>query len=298
MKIKICDLDIIFLSYDEPNAEENYIDLKSKIPWAKRVHGVKGSDAAHKACAELADTNRFVIIDADNKIDPQFLAQEVEMEDQYDYDNCVINWSSINIINNLQYGNGSIKCWTKQTIQNMRTHELADPSNIRAQVDFCWDIKYFLIDECFSTVCNNGSPFQAWRAGFREGVKMGLEQGVRPTPEEFLQKHWKNLHRLYVWCMVGSDIENGLWSIYGARAGIHKLMCTDWDFTQVRDFDYLKELWNDMPQHDVERDRDNQRVGKELLEKIQLPIARNPLDPEQSRFVKHIFPNPTRLEDE
>ena len=48
-KIKVVDQDIIFLSYDEPNAEKNYADLCSKVPWAKRVHGVHGSDAAHKA---------------------------------------------------------------------------------------------------------------------------------------------------------------------------------------------------------------------------------------------------------
>ena len=55
MKLKIAEQDIIYLSYDEPNAEENYADLLSKVPWAKRVHGVYGSDAAHKACAELCE---------------------------------------------------------------------------------------------------------------------------------------------------------------------------------------------------------------------------------------------------
>ena len=43
--MKIIDYDIIYLSYDEPNAEKNYADLLSKVPWAKRVHGVEGSDA-------------------------------------------------------------------------------------------------------------------------------------------------------------------------------------------------------------------------------------------------------------
>ena len=66
MSIKVVDQDIIFLSYDEPNAEKNYADLCSKIPWAKRVHGVEGSDAAHKACADLSETEYFVTVDADN----------------------------------------------------------------------------------------------------------------------------------------------------------------------------------------------------------------------------------------
>ena len=62
-KEKIADFDIVFLSFDEPNADENFEDLLRKIPWAKRVHGVKGSDTAHKACAEISETDRVVIID-------------------------------------------------------------------------------------------------------------------------------------------------------------------------------------------------------------------------------------------
>ena len=75
MKVKIAELDIIYLSYDEPNADKNYADLLTKIPWAKRVHGVEGSDAAHKACAKIAETDRFITIDGDNQIDEQFLNQ-------------------------------------------------------------------------------------------------------------------------------------------------------------------------------------------------------------------------------
>ena len=65
MKVKIAELDIIYLSYDEPNAEKNYADLLTKVPWAKRVHGVEGSDAAHKACAELSETDRFGVCRSD-----------------------------------------------------------------------------------------------------------------------------------------------------------------------------------------------------------------------------------------
>ena len=63
MSFKIADIDFIFLSFDEPNAEKNFADLKRKVPWAKRVHGVYGFDAAHKACAELSDTKHFVTVD-------------------------------------------------------------------------------------------------------------------------------------------------------------------------------------------------------------------------------------------
>ena len=48
-KIRVTDLDFVFISYTEPNKEENWADLKNKVPWAKRVDGVKGFDSAHKA---------------------------------------------------------------------------------------------------------------------------------------------------------------------------------------------------------------------------------------------------------
>ena len=52
--IRVTNLDFVFISYREPNADENYADLLNIVPWAKRVHGIKGFDNAHKAAAEKA----------------------------------------------------------------------------------------------------------------------------------------------------------------------------------------------------------------------------------------------------
>jgi len=64
--VDIADLDVIFLSYDEPKKDEFWTKIKNMVPWAKRVDGIKGSDAAHKAAAAVSDTDRFVLIDGDN----------------------------------------------------------------------------------------------------------------------------------------------------------------------------------------------------------------------------------------
>ena len=93
MKVKIAELDIIYLSYDEPNAEKNYADLLTKVPWAKRVHGVEGSDAAHKACAELSETDRFITVDGDNRIKNDFLKEEISFDDDVELENSVISWA-------------------------------------------------------------------------------------------------------------------------------------------------------------------------------------------------------------
>ena len=79
--MKIVEFDIIFLSYDEPNADVHYADLLTKAPWAKRVHGVKGSDAAHKAAANLSDTEWFITVDADNIVHTDFFDLDLDMSD-------------------------------------------------------------------------------------------------------------------------------------------------------------------------------------------------------------------------
>ena len=76
MKLEIGELDIFYLSYDEPNKEEHWADIISKFPFAKRVDGVKGFDNAHKECAKQSDTDRFITVDADTQIDEEFLSTD------------------------------------------------------------------------------------------------------------------------------------------------------------------------------------------------------------------------------
>lgn len=296
-KFKVLDYDVIFLSYDEPNAEQNYADLCKKIPWAKRVHGVEGSDSAHKACANLSETDRFVTIDGDNRIREHFLTQEIDFEEHIELENKVISWCGYNVINGLMYGNGGVKCWPKEFVLNMKTHENADKDNPHAQVDFCWNVEYIQMNSCFSDIYNNATPQQAWRAGFREGVKMALDQGVKPSLDDFYKNHWKNLHRLYIWLMIGADIENGLWAILGARQGLYKTMCTDWDYVNVRDFQYLNNLW--FTEYEklslIQVENQVHIIGTQLIKELNLPIATEPLNSKQSKFFKTVYRNPDRI---
>lgn len=239
------EIDVVFISYDEDNCEENWTNLQSMIPWAQRVHGVKGSDAAHKAAANLSTTDRFISIDADNIIDLSFFSQEIDF-DHPKLQGKAVSWSARNVINGLEYGNGGLKCWPKEYVLNMRTHENADPTDERNQVDFCWEDSYVQMANCFSTTHPNGSPRQAFRAGFREGVKMCLLEGGKTEPENLIKKMWwGNYKRLITWCSVGADVQNGLWAIYGARLGCYLTTLSDWDFKNVRDFEYLNALYNE-----------------------------------------------------
>jgi hypothetical protein len=291
--IKIIEQDIIFLSYDEPNAEKNYADLCAKVPWAKRVHGVKGSDAAHKACAALSDTEYFVTVDADNIVDPKFLEVEIDLSALGLTSENVFSWCGRVHVNGLMYGNGGLKLWTRKFVNEMKTHENSDPTDLKGKVEFCFDNRYYQFNENYSESFTNATPFQAWRAGFREGVKMSLDQGARV--KDLKSIWWQNYHRLLVWSSVGTDVENGIYSILGAREGAALTNCTDWDYANVRDFDWLTTYWNEHYEKSSEEEKTNQInfYGKELKEKCGLEIAN--LDPAGSKFFKTVYQNTPRI---
>lgn len=289
-KIKIQDVDIIFLSYDEPNAEENWADLQRKIPWAKRVHGVEGSDAAHKACADLSETKHFVTIDGDTIVDPKFMQVELDLDKLGVDDDYQFSWCGKIDANGLMYGNGSLKMWTKEFVKNMKTHENTDGSD-DTQIEFCYFDNYYQLNENYSTSIITSTPHQAWRAGFREGVKMSLDRG-KPI-DDINSLWWQNKHRLYIWQMVGCDIPNGIWSVYGARLGCYKTMCTDWDHTQTRDFTYLNNLWKEY--EDINVAEECKDLGKKLINELELPIAVVPFDKLQSEFFKTVYINSDRV---
>jgi hypothetical protein len=292
-KIKIIDQDIIFLSYDEPNAEKNYADLLGKFPWAKRVHGVKGSDSAHKACAALSDTEYFVTVDADNIVDPSFQEVEIDLDALGLSSDNVFSWCGKVHVNGLMYGNGGLKLWTREFVNSMRTHENSDPNDVKGKVEFCFDDRYYQFNDNYSESFTNGNPFQAWRAGFREGVKMSLDQGAKVG--DLKKIWWQNFHRLLIWCNVGADVENGFWSVLGAREGAYLTNCTDWEYANVRDFDYLTTYWDEHHKDQTDDVAIDQCkfYGKELREKSKIDVV--DLDPDASRFFKTVYNNTPRI---
>jgi hypothetical protein len=278
----IADIDCIFLTYDEPKKEEFWIQIQNMIPWARRVDGVKGSDAAHKAAAAASDTDWFVLIDGDNLPDPEFFNLQLKVSPEQE--GGAFRWRARNVINGLQYGNGGLSCWSKEFVNNMRTHE-ASAGSAETAVEFCFDPKYFAMHNCYSTTYPGGSPYQAWRAGFREGVKMCLNRGARPTLEEFEQRvHQRNYDNLCIWQSVGADVDNGFYAIYGARLGTYLTMLTDWNYTDVQNFTKLEELWQQY------RDRDTDyctELGNTLRQRLNLPIV--DMDADASKFFKHHY---------
>lgn len=287
-QIDIADLDCIYLTYDEPQKEEFWAKIRNQIPWAKRVDGVKGSDAAHKAAAAASDTERFILIDGDNLPDAKFFNLTLEFPTA-EWEQAVFRWRARNHINGLMYGNGGLSSWTRTFVNNMRTHE-ATTGTAETEVEFCFDPLYWPMHDCYSTTYPNGSAFHAWRAGFREGVKMCLNQGVRPTMSEFRDRvHRRNLDHLTIWHNVGRDVEHGVWSIAGSRMGTYMTMITpQWDHRVVQDFAELARLWETVQDSDPEVVAG--KVAQDLVTQLDLPINMM-LENESAFFKQHYRSN-------
>ena len=288
--VDVADLDCIYLSYDEPQKEEFWLKIKNMVPWAKRVDGVKGSDAAHKAAGEASDTERFILIDGDNMPDESFFNIQLDFNGKDpNYHKAQFRWKAVNAINGLRYGNGGMSSWTKTYVANMKTHENQKDGDISRVADFCLDSKdnlYWAMYDCYSTTYPNHTPFQAWRAGFREGVKMVLDKGARPDIDEFKERVAnRNLNNLTIWHNVGADVENGHWAMYGARLGTYMTMLTEWDHTNVQWFDNYTVLWEEHVNRDPEREAT--LLGEVLNNKLGLPMCT--LDSEQSKFFKRHY---------
>lgn len=280
--IDVADLDCIYLTYDEPNKEHNWIRIQNMVPWACRVDGVKGSDSAHKAAADASDTDRFILIDGDNIPDPEFFNLQLVLDDSNR--DCVFRWRARNHINGLMYGNGGMSSWTKEFVYNMRTHENTDGAAAN-DVEFCFYPSYWAMNDCYSVTYPNATPFQAWRAGFREGVKMCLDRGAKPTLAEFEQRvNNRNYDHLCIWQSVGADVDNGFWAIYGARLGTFMIMLEGWNHREVQDFDTLARVWETFKNHGPDQCTS---IGETLRRRLGLPIV--DMDADESKFFKYHY---------
>ena len=179
--------DIIFISYNEPNADENFAKLKARFPYAQRVDGVKGIHQAHIAAARKAFTKMFWVVDADAVILDTFNFDHVVSE--YDLENVHV-WRSINPVNRLEYGYGGVKLLPKKLTQNMDTSKPDMTTSISTL--------FKAMPEVSNITAFNTDPFNSWRSAFRECCKLASKTIDRQNDDE-------TTDRLDVWCTVGTD---------------------------------------------------------------------------------------------
>ena len=282
-KTRVSDLDFVYISYAEPNKEQNWADLKSKVPWAKRVDGVKGFDSAHKAAAEKAETDFFISVDGDNILDEKFLLETLDFTKTNP--KAVHRWRAKNNINGLVYGNGGLVGWHKETCAGMKTHENADTDE--NQIDFCWGVPHENLHNCYSTTVINATSQQAFIAGYREGVKMSTDKGKPITAENFRTIWRNNLNILSTWCTIGADVDNGKYAMLGARMGCFYTVIEDNnDIFKIRDLDDMQKYSESVLPENI--DEELQMFGNSLRQQLDMPIAE--YDEAESRFYRFVMP--------
>ena len=100
---------------------------------------------------------------------------------------------------------------------------------------------------------------------------MCLNRGAKPSVAEFQQRvHQRNLDNLTIWHNIGADVTHGYWAIAGARQGTYMTMLTNWDHTQVQDFDALADLWTTVESSDPRLLAG--RMAEELHTQLELPM--------------------------
>lgn len=220
--------DIVFLSYNEPFADENYAKLRERFPLAKRVHGVKGIFNAHKRAAELADTNMFYVVDADAILIDEF--QFEYFPSVWDQETVHV-WKSQNPINDLVYGYGGLKLFPTRLLRNAKDWH----------IDFTTSVsdKFKSMPIAANYTAFNTDPFNTWKSAFRECVKLSSSVIRRTNQDETKE-------RLEIWCSRGEDRDFGSYAIAGATEGRNyglKYYDNSDELNKINDFDWLKEMF-------------------------------------------------------
>ncbi len=288
--MNVSEYDIIFISYDEPKADELYDHLVKVSPRKPlRVLGVTGFDNALKAAAKLSTTSRFITVDGDNMVRPEFFSSTIPDSSAYPAD-LVYSYNALNTVNGLIYGNGSVKVWPRELVLRLNTHENA----MGGGSDFCWTYRYYQVNQIASDVHYAQSPFHAFRGGYREAVKLSLvkDKKLSTWQQTVEQMYQPNLQRLMIWMTVGFDHENGLFSMYGARLGFHDLWLNNLDPNKISSYSWFKENWSNLPEAQSIVEPMCRGVGNTLRSElgIDLPMFYE----EASRWFKNVYFNVPR----
>ena len=193
--------DIVFISYNESNADKNWELLKSRFPSAKRVDGVKGIHQAHIKAAKKCFTKMFWVVDADAELRDDF---------SFDYEvneynlNTVHVWRSKNPVNDLIYGYGGVKLLPRTKTLKMDTSKPDMTTSISKS--------FKAIQEISNITAYNTDSFSAWRSGFRECAKLASQTIDRQLNSETIE-------RLETWCNKGVNRPFGIDAIKGAKEG-------------------------------------------------------------------------------
>lgn len=223
--------EIFFISYQEPNAEKNWNNLKSRFPTAQRIHGIKGIHQAHIAAAKRSFTKMFYVVDGDAVVADDFNFDYNVPKSQRDH---VHVWYSKNPINSLEYGYGGVKLLPKIKMLSMDLYKIDMTTSLSNN--------FHVIPQISNITAFNTDPFNTWKSAFRECVKLSSKIIDRQNDAETAE-------RLKSWCSVGQDKLFGKYAIDGALAGSEYGSQNKENLEAIKkinDFDWLLDQFNNL----------------------------------------------------
>lgn len=221
--------DVVFISFKESNALENFNQLKKLTSRVHHVEGVVGIAHAHLEASKMAKTDHFFIVDADNFVHDSFRFDQISGLDSHP--NSVHVWRCVNPVNNLVYGFGGVKLFPKSLFKDMPKDYL----------DFTMTIAkagYYIQKDTASETRFNATPFEAWKGGFRECVKLTLE----------LNRKFSDVthSRLESWKVKGHEALNGSWAILGAVMGSEFAKGNPSEVRKINDYVWLNDIFSNL----------------------------------------------------
>jgi hypothetical protein len=236
--------DVFFISYDEPNCEQNWQQLLTFHPKAKRIHGIQGINISHMICHDMSTTNKFWTVDGDNWLlrdlnittdkfwvdigGNQWVLKDLNINEE---ETELITFDSVDCIDKVPSGLGSIKLWTKNKIIN----------NNMSKGDFCKNATSKLSNSqtILSEHRYNTTPYSTWKNSFRLMVK--CYSYILPNVLEQNIKKYQQINQL-------DDGKNN--AIWGYRASLdakkYVEQCNgDFDkINLINNYDWLETKFN------------------------------------------------------
>ena len=222
--------DIIFISYDEPNADENWSIVNAKFPEARRLHGVKGMENALLEAAKMSNTKWYYAVFAKTELHPDF--DFSYRPDLFQKPKHYI-FHAENPLNDLEYGHMGVVLYNCGIVKS--TEEFG--------IDYTMSSLHEVIPTVSAIARFNSNPYQTWRTAFREAGKLAQFCDEKENIE--------NSYRLDVWTSEAKG-QYSEWCLQGARDGVlfyrankgnHK------DLQQAFDWVWLREYFTSIYQN-------------------------------------------------
>jgi hypothetical protein len=194
-------MDVIFISYDEPDADKNWKLLKNRVPRAVRIHGIKGMELALEAAADASTTPWYYAVFAKTELhenfDFSFVPDFMQQPKNYIFD-------CLNTVNQLQYGHMGIVMYNCRGVKQLNREK-----NFGLDYTLSFPHESIPILSCYGKF--DQSPYHTWRTAFREAAKLSYFESMSHSID--------GEYRLHVWQNKATG-PYADWCIQGARDGV------------------------------------------------------------------------------